>query len=61
MSQNKQVVVVLKDVEPKKHSVRFNSLEAKSPVSSIYINKEALVGLSDAIDKGVKITIEVAD
>ena len=54
------IQVILKEVELKKHSVRFNCKDASPAVTSIYISKDALVAIPDAVKNGVKITIEEA-
>lgn len=50
-----KIVVVFDQLEPKKHSLRFNSSEQEPAVSSIYVSRKAFVG---EVPTKIKITIE---
>lgn len=53
-----ELVVKLTKVDPKKHSVRFDTTDENAPVRSIYIAKSSLAELgADVVEKGVEITI----
>lgn len=49
------IMVEMDEVEPKKHSIRYNCTKKDPPVSTIYINRSALPAVYP--DK-VTITIE---
>ena len=54
---DEEIIIQMEDVEPKKHSVRFNSKDANAFVTSIYIKNEGLKKLGERAVDGVEITI----
>ena len=56
-NKNMRIIIQMEDVEPKKHSVRFNSKDANAFVTSIYIKNEGLKKLGERAVDGVEITI----
>ena len=56
---NEELIVQFTEVDPKKHSVRFNCKDENPAVSSIYVNKSHLNKIGDAasLTQGIEIVI----
>lgn len=55
----KEIIVQFTDIDPKKHSVRFNCTDENAAVSSIYVSKAHLskLGDADSIAQGIEVVI----